>query len=156
MHTRYFRLLRVCGLFCITCLFFPSRAESDSSDLDHRGAPVAFQVSTLDALRLGLYQGVYTISALKQQGDFGLGTFEGIDGEMTILNGHFYHFRSDGVLTEEPDTSRIPFAVITTFHSGVRFSTNGASMDELGQQIDQHIPSKICFMQSEFMVIFLS
>ena len=145
MRTRYFRLLRVCGLFCIICLLFPSRAESDSSDLDHRGAPVAFQVSTLDALRLGLYQGVYTISALKQQGDFGLGTFEGIDGEMTILNGHFYHFRSDGVLTEEPDTSRIPFAVITTFHSGVRFSTNGASMDELGKEIDQHIPSKNLF-----------
>ena len=46
-----------------------------------------------------LYQGVYAGAALKQGGDFGLGTFEGIDGEMTILNGHFYHFRSDGVVT---------------------------------------------------------
>ncbi|MBV8810544.1 MAG: acetolactate decarboxylase, partial [Acidobacteriaceae bacterium] len=59
----------------------------DSSKLDQRGAPVVFQVSTLDALSLGLYQGVYAIAALKQRGDFGLGTFEGIDGEMTILNG---------------------------------------------------------------------
>jgi acetolactate decarboxylase len=145
LRTHCFRLLGVCGLFCITYLLFPSRAESDSSDLDHRGAPVVFQVSTLDALRLGLYQGVYSISALRQQGDFGLGTFEGIDGEMTILNGHFYHFRSDGVLTEERDSSRVPFAVITTFHSGLRFSTNGASMDELGQQIDEHIPSTNLF-----------
>jgi acetolactate decarboxylase len=64
---------------------------------------------------------------------------------MTILNGHFYHFRSDGVVTEEPDSSRVPFAVITAFRSEARFSTNGASMDKLGQQIDQHIPSTNLF-----------
>jgi acetolactate decarboxylase len=122
-----------------------ARAEPDSSELDHRGAPVVFQVSTLEALSLGLYQGVYAVGALKRRGDFGLGTFEGIDGEMTILNGHFYHFRSDGVVTEEPDCSQVPFAVITTFRSGVRFSTNGVSMDELGRQIDQHIPSTNLF-----------
>jgi acetolactate decarboxylase len=122
-----------------------AQAESDSSKLDHRGPPVAFQVSTLDALGLGLYQGVYAIAALKRRGDFGLGTFEGIDGEMTILNGHFYHFRSDGIVTEEPDRSRVPFAVITTFRSEVRFSTNHVSMNELGQQIDQHIPSTNLF-----------
>jgi alpha-acetolactate decarboxylase len=50
---------------------------------------------------------------------------------MTILNGNFYHFRSDGVVTEESDSSRVPFAVITTFRSEVRFSTNGISMDDL-------------------------
>jgi alpha-acetolactate decarboxylase len=156
LRTHYLRLFSICGLFCISCLLSPSRAESDSNDLDHRGAPVVFQVSTLDALRLGLYQGVYTLSALRHQGDFGLGTFEGIDGEMTILNGHFYHFRSDGVLTEEPDSSRIPFAVITTFHSGsvfrrtVRPWTNWAN-----RSINISHPG-IFFMQSEFMVLFLS
>src|SRR4051794_29560304 len=138
-------------MFCITYLLFPSRAESDSSDLDHRGAPVVFQVSTLDALLLGLYQGIYSISALRQQGDFGLGTFEGIDGEMTILNGHFYHFRSDGVVTEEPDSSRVPFAVITTFHSGFRFSTKSVSATNWGKRSINTSRQEICFMQSESM-----
>lgn len=145
MPIQCFRLLRVCCLFSITSLLLTARAERDSSELDHRASPVVFQVSTLDALSLGLYQGVYPIDALKRRGDFGLGTFEGIDGELTILNGHFYHFRSDGVITEEPNGSRVPFAVITTFRTETRFSTNGVSMDELGQQIDQHIPSTNLF-----------
>ncbi len=145
MRTQCPRLLRVCCLFSIPSLLLAAQAEPDSSKLDHRGPPVVFQVSTLDALSLGLYQGVYAIAELKRRGDFGLGTFEGIDGEMTILNGHFYHFRSDGIVTEEPDGARVPFAVITTFHSEVRFSTNGVSMNELGEQIDQHIPSKNLF-----------
>ena len=145
MRTQCPRLLRVCYLFAITYLQLAGQAGPDSSKIDHRGAPVLFQVSTLDALSLGLYQGAYAIVTLKQRGDFGLGTFEGIDGEMTVLNGHFYHFRSDGVVTEEPDGSRVPFAVITTFRSEMRFSTDGASMDELGQQIDQHIPSTNLF-----------
>ena len=135
------RLLRICCLFSITPLLLAAPAAPDSSEFGQRGSPVVFQVSTLDALNLGLYQGVYAIGALKRGGDFGLGTFEGIDGELTILNGHFYHFRSNGVVTEEPHSSRVPFAVITWFRSEIRFSTNGVSMDELGQQIDQHIPS---------------
>jgi len=145
LRTQWSRLLRVCCLFLIPSLVFPAQAEPDSSKLDRRATPAVFQISTLDALSLGLYQGVYAIAALKQQGDFGLGTFEGIDGEMTILNGHFYHFRSDGVVTEEADSSRVPFAVITTFRSEIRFWTDGVSMDQLGQQIDQHIPSTNLF-----------
>ncbi len=145
MRTQSFRLLRICCLLSITSLLLTARDEPNSSELDHRGAPVVFQVSTLDALSLGLYQGVYAVGALKLRGDFGLGTFEGIDGEMTILNGHVYHFRSDGVVTEEPDCSRVPFAVITRFRSGIRFSTNGVSMNELGRQIDQLIPSTNLF-----------
>lgn len=145
MRTQCPRLLRICYLFSIACLLVAGQAGPDSSKLAHRGAPVMFQVSTLDALSLGLYQGAYAIVTLKQRGDFGLGTFEGIDGEMTVLNGHFYHFRSDGVVTEEPDGSRVPFAVITTFRSEMRFSTDGVSMDELGHEIDQHIPSTNLF-----------
>ena len=145
MRTQCPRLLRICCLFSIASLLLAGQDERDSSKLDQRGAPVVFQVSTLDALSLGLYQGVYAIAALKQRGDFGLGTFEGIDGEMTILNGHFYHFRSDGIVTEESDGSRVPFAVITTFRSEIRFWTGGISMDELGLQIDQHIPSTNLF-----------
>ncbi|MBV9226424.1 MAG: acetolactate decarboxylase [Acidobacteriaceae bacterium] len=122
-----------------------AQAERGLSEQAPQLASSLFQVSTLDALSLGLYQGVYSIGALKQQGDFGVGTFEGIDGEMTILNGHFYHFRSNGIVTEEPDPSRVPFAVITWFRPQVRFSGKGLSMDELSQQIDQHIRSTNLF-----------
>lgn len=145
MSTQRFRFLCICCIFSVAGPRLASPADSDPPRHEDRAAPPVFQVSTLDALSLGLYQGVYPIGALKTQGDFGLGTFEGIDGEMTILNGHFYHFRSDGIVTEEPDRSRVPFAVITAFHPQARFRTNGLSMSELGQQIDQHIPSTNLF-----------
>lgn len=122
-----------------------AQEEFNSKELDSRSTPTLFQVSTLDALTLGLYGGVYSIGALKQQGDFGLGTFEGIDGEMTVLNGRFYHFHSDGTLTEEPNHSRIPFAVVTKFYPEIRFATSGVSLDQLGQQIDKYLPSPNLF-----------
>lgn len=121
------------------------QAEPVSRDIDHPGAPDLFQVSTLDALSLGLYQGIYSIGALKKHGDFGLGTFEGIDGEMTVLDGHFYHFHSDGAVTEEPEESRVPFAVITNFRPQFSFTNAGATMDQLSQQIDSYLPSTNLF-----------
>lgn len=141
----FFRVPRLCSLVCSGCLLLFAQTESNEKGFDPRGSSILFQVSTLDALTLGLYGGVYPIGELKQQGDFGLGTFEGIDGEMTVLNGHFYHFRSDGTLTEEPDWSRVPFAVITKFRPDFRFVTTGASLDQLGQQIDRYLSSPNLF-----------
>lgn len=138
MKTTVSKLFSVCFL-CIGCLLLRGQ------DTNRHETPTVFQVSTLDALGLGLYQGVYSIDALKRQGDFGLGTFEGIDGEMTIFDGHFYHFRSDGSLTEEAGGSRVPFAVITEFHPQIRFEVSGASMDELNAEIDKHLISTNLF-----------
>lgn len=139
------KLLTFCGIVMVSSTLLAAQGESNSKGFDPRGAAGLFQVSTLDALTLGLYGGVYPIGALKQQGDFGLGTFEGIDGEMTVLNGHFYHFHSDGTLTEEPDQSRVPFAVVTKFHPEIRFVANNVSLDQLGQQIDKYLPSSNLF-----------
>ena len=143
MRNRYFRWLGACCLLSTTSLLLTAQDESQR----HNWADDAllFQASTLDALSLGLYQGVYSIGALKRQGDFGLGTFEGIDGEMTILNGHFYHFHSDGIVTEEPDNSRIPFAVITRFSPERHFFVDAVSMDDLNSVIDRHIRSTNLF-----------
>ena len=64
---------------------------------------------------------------------------------MTVLNRHFYHFHTDGTLSEEPSPSRVPFAVMTKFYPEIRFATSGVSLDQLGQQIDQYLPSPNLF-----------
>ena len=145
MNTQRIRLLSICCVFCLTAPFLTARAAGDLAGHEDRPAPAVFQVSTLDALSLGLYQGIYAIGALKKQGDFGLGTFEGIDGEMTILDGHFYHFRSDGVVTEESDRVASSIRGHHYVSPTGRFRTNGLSMSELNQTIDQHIPSTNLF-----------
>jgi acetolactate decarboxylase len=74
-----------------------------------------FQVSSSTALVEGIYKGAVDIAQLRQHGDFGLGTFEGLDGEMVALDGRFYQVRSDGTVREAADSDLSPFAVVTRF-----------------------------------------
>jgi acetolactate decarboxylase len=74
-----------------------------------------YQVSTAAALVEGIYQGAVRIGTLREHGDFGLGTFENLDGEMAIVDGHFFQVRSDGSVQEAGDDVLSPFAVITRF-----------------------------------------
>jgi acetolactate decarboxylase len=41
---------------------------------------VLFQVSTIDALLQGVFDGFFTIEDLKKHGDFGIGTFDSLGG----------------------------------------------------------------------------
>ncbi len=77
-----------------------------------------FQVSTAGALVEGLYQGEVTIGGLRAHGDFGLGTFDGLDGEMVVLDGNFYQVRASGAVDEASDAVRTPYAMITHFPPG--------------------------------------
>jgi len=104
-----------------------------------------FQVSTLDALLQGVYNGTLTVAQLKRHGDFGLGTFEGLDGEMIAVGGHVYHMRSSGVLTEAGDDEVVPFAAMAQFRPDVQFTVNNLSMADLSTVLDTFLPSKNYF-----------
>jgi hypothetical protein len=74
-----------------------------------------YQVSTATALVEGIYQGAVRVGTLREHGDLGLGTLENLDGEMVIVDGRFFHVRSDGSVRECGDDVLTPFAVITRF-----------------------------------------
>jgi acetolactate decarboxylase len=74
-----------------------------------------FQVSTSAALVEGLYQGAVRVSRLLRHGNFGLGTFVDLDGEMVVLEGVCYRVASDGVVTNVDEDRLIPYAVVTCF-----------------------------------------
>jgi len=74
-----------------------------------------YQVSTATALIEGIYQGAVQIAALREHGDLGLGTFESLDGEMVVVDGHFFQVRSDGSVREVQDNVLSPFAAVTAF-----------------------------------------
>src|SRR5262245_19544577 len=82
-----------------------TRALSEVLGLDHA---TLFQVSTTGALVQGVYKGVVTLGALKEHGDFGLGTFEGLDGELVALDGEFYQMHASGKLETPSDRALIP------------------------------------------------
>jgi acetolactate decarboxylase len=89
-----------------------SKALADYLQIAHH---TLYQVSTSTALVEGIYQGAVRIGTLREHGDLGLGTFEGLDGEMVVLNGQFFQVRSDGSVRECGDDVLSPFAVVTRF-----------------------------------------
>jgi acetolactate decarboxylase len=74
-----------------------------------------FQTSLMSALLNGVYEGTMTYGELHQHGDFGLGTFNDLDGEMAGIDGEFFQLRSDGSASLVRDEQRTPFAVVTFF-----------------------------------------
>src|SRR5919199_2773287 len=84
-----------------------------------------FQTSTIDALLDGNYEGDISFSELERQGDFGLGTFDALNGEMVALDGAFYQVRADGRAYEVDERLKTPFAVVTFFEPDLRLLLDG-------------------------------
>jgi acetolactate decarboxylase len=76
---------------------------------------VVFQSSTINALLKGVYDGDVSFGELKRNGDFGIGTFNALDGEMIGLEGAFYQIKVDGVAYPVKNSMKTPFAVVTFF-----------------------------------------
>jgi acetolactate decarboxylase len=76
-----------------------------------------YQFSTISALLDGVYDGDVTVAEILRHGDFGLGTFNHLDGEMVILDGVCYRLRADGTATQAASSDRSPFAAVTRFHT---------------------------------------
>lgn len=89
-----------------------NRALAGYLQADHH---TLYQISTATALVEGIYQGAVRVQDLREHGDHGLGTFEALDGEMVIVDGHFFQVRCDGSVREVADDVLTPFAVITRF-----------------------------------------
>lgn len=96
-----------------------------------------YQVSTLAALLDGQYDGETTLGELRTHGDFGIGTFEGLDGEMILLDGVFYQARADGKVLRPADNVRTPFACVTRFDADHRIElAEGLDFEGLRKLID--------------------
>jgi acetolactate decarboxylase len=82
---------------------------------DAERAREVYQSSTMGALIDGVYDGDVTVGQLLEHGDFGLGTFNHLDGEMLVLDGVCYHLRADGSVEIADKSDLSPFAALTWF-----------------------------------------
>ena len=109
-------------------------ALAEALDVAHHSM---FQVSTSGAIVEGLYQGALTVGDLRRHGDIGLGTFEDLDGELILVDGHCYQARSDGTVVEPPDGTPTPFATVVSFAADVHERLTGVtSYDDLTHHLD--------------------
>ena len=111
-----------------------------------RGAPdrdVVYQTSTIAALLEGVYDGDTTFRELLRHGDFGLGTFNALDGEMIALDGGVYRVDHDGRVNRVPPGEKTPFSVITFFDVDRTLPVTYASdYADFQRRIDERLPSR--------------
>ncbi|MFX3618932.1 MAG: acetolactate decarboxylase [Sporolactobacillus sp.] len=74
-----------------------------------------FQLSTMTSLLDGVYDGAMSYDEIKAHGDFGIGTFDHLDGEMIGFENQFYRLRGDGTATPLKGEEMTPFCSLTYF-----------------------------------------
>ncbi len=115
------------------------------------------QISTLNALLAGIYDGHVTIHQLKGYGNFGLGTFNGLDGEMVFVDGHVYQVPYNGHPLEPSDSTGIPFAVVTFFNTDKTFTlTPGMDYPGLKTFLKPLLPTRNIFYAVKITGLFKS
>jgi len=105
-----------------------------------------FQVSTIDALLAGVYDGDMSCRDLQRHGDFGIGTFDHLDGEMILLDGNMYQIKADGKVYQPDSSVKTPFAAVCYFRPGNAISIKGgADYQEVENLIDENAPNQNLF-----------
>jgi len=108
----------------------------------HVDRETLFQVSTLGALLQGVYDGTTTVRELRAHGDYGIGTFDALDGEMLVNQGIFYQLRSDGTCHVMPKDARSPFAAVTFFDADRAIPVENLTVpDEIDGALQSALPT---------------
>jgi acetolactate decarboxylase len=125
---------RVLALVLFVAIAVPARAAE------------AYQVGTISSLLAGGYDGNTTVEKLLRHGNFGLGTFNGVDGEMMVLDGRVYRGNTDGRARPVSKEELTPFAVVVAFRpEESKRVAGGQSLEQLQATLDAlpYSPSRI-------------
>jgi acetolactate decarboxylase len=101
---------------------------------------VVYQYSTINALLEGVYDGEMTCGKLLENGDFGLGTFNALDGEMVVIDRAVYKIRSDGKAYRMGGSEATPFAVVTAFKPNMIFNIEHDGSPTLEELLEFKVP----------------
>jgi acetolactate decarboxylase len=138
-----FSLVLLFGIISSCCLH-----SSENKD-------VIFQTSTINALMNGFYEGRVTFKDLKRHGDFGLGTFNSLEGEMIGLNGAFYQIKADGVAYHVDDSMKTPFAIVKFFHPDkTLYPDKSFDYKQLTEYLDSLLPTGNIFYAFKIRGVF--
>ena len=104
---------------------------------------ILFITAPVNALVEGLYQENTSIEELLNRGNFGLGTFDDLDGEMIINDGQAYQLKSDGKAYKVNLKQKTPYACVTQFEPySFEYLHSSIELSELYAFLDRTLPSK--------------
>jgi acetolactate decarboxylase len=105
-----------------------------------------FIAGSYGAINRGVYDGAVTIGDLKRHGDFALGTFSGIDGELVGLNGKYYQIGAQGKINQAVDAWTTPYATVTFFQPDKVISiSKPLGYQELQVNLNSQLPTPNIF-----------
>jgi acetolactate decarboxylase len=106
----------------------------------------ACQTSTIDALLAGVYDGDMTCRQLLEHGNLGIGTFDGLDGEMVVVDGEVFQVKSDGKVYRPDLSTGTPFATVCQFDADESVTIiPGTDYEGFQKQLDELAPNQNLF-----------
>jgi len=136
----------LCLLLATVTGCYTSTTPDEYSDNPIAQRETLVQISTIDAILNGVYDGVVDLAALTSYGDFGIGTFEGLDGEMIGFDGNFYQIKADGVAYPVSDSMETPFACVTFFDTDYEEElAEGLDYEQIQELLDDTLPTSNIF-----------
>ncbi|MBW1616038.1 MAG: acetolactate decarboxylase [Deltaproteobacteria bacterium] len=116
-----------------------------------------YQFSIAELLAHGKYEGNASIEQLLNYGDFGLGTLNGLDGEVVITDGEAFTAKADGAIQKTSKTSMAPMLFITDFSPDIKFKIDRKmSYQQIQNIINEKIPSENIFYAIKIKGFFKS
>ncbi len=105
-----------------------------------------FHYSVLKALDNGVLEGNMSVGELKKHGDFGLGTFNKMDGEMIVLDNVVYRVSAEGKIMQPQDNYEIPYTVVCFYNQEDTMSMKGEiNYPVLKEYVKNRLPSQNLF-----------
>jgi acetolactate decarboxylase len=104
------------------------------------------QISTIDALLAGLYDGSVSGNKLLKYGNLGIGTFDKLDGEMVVYDGKVYQIKADGKVYKPNSDFTTPFATVCFFNQEFSFPLEaGLNFSSLEEKLNNIAPNQNIF-----------
>jgi len=126
--------------YFVPTLVFGSLVFLSAQSVSAQKNDALFQAGTLISLLQGVYEGDVDFKELGLRGDTGLGTFNGVDGEMIGLDGHYYRIDVNGVAAEVPSETQSPFAAVSHFQPTIHFDVQSTdNLEALCQMLDDQL-----------------
>jgi len=143
MDTKFFLgILLACAIVFAGAAVYSGITKVPSAEKVTTDHDVLYQVSTIDALMQGVFDGVQPVSEIRKHGDFGIGTFDALDGEMIVLDGVVYQAEADGHIYVASDNQTTPFATVTYFDDDLTATTDRTmNMTEFSSVMASRLPT---------------
>lgn len=130
-------------LLLVAFLIQSCQTETNNNKTEPRNTLV--QISVIDALLQGFYDGYFPINQLKEYGNYGIGTFHALDGEMVFFNDTVFQVLASGEVKIANDTLTTPFAAVSPWVVSESYNLTSFSYEKLRENFDSLFPTHNIF-----------